>query len=158
MIQLVWLCKIANSYKLDVQIFVWYNFWKIGWVLFLPTYIKETNQSHFQFRNAELFRRKVEFLWKVKKPERWSETKKYGEDERAKRSKWITVHSWLGRIILITIKFLYNSPVDKKPIVVVTYKSGRVSSRNLVFSLGMTSFMSWNISSEFSGVNRNRML
>ena len=26
MIQLVWLCKIANSYKLNVQIFVWYNF------------------------------------------------------------------------------------------------------------------------------------
>ena len=23
MIQLVWLCKITNSYKLDVQIFVW---------------------------------------------------------------------------------------------------------------------------------------
>ena len=25
-IQLICLCKIANSYKLDVQIFVWYNF------------------------------------------------------------------------------------------------------------------------------------
>ena len=25
MIQLVWLCKIANSYKLDAQIFVRYN-------------------------------------------------------------------------------------------------------------------------------------
>ena len=29
MIQLVWLCKMANSNKPDVQIFVWYNFWKI---------------------------------------------------------------------------------------------------------------------------------
>ena len=28
MIQLVSLCKIANPYKTDVQIFVWYNFWK----------------------------------------------------------------------------------------------------------------------------------
>ena len=26
MIQLLWRCKIVNSYKLDVQIFVWYNF------------------------------------------------------------------------------------------------------------------------------------
>ena len=33
MIQLVWMYKIANLYKLDVQILVWYNFWKIGWVL-----------------------------------------------------------------------------------------------------------------------------
>ena len=59
MIQLVWLCKIANSYKLDVQIFVWYNFWKIGWVLFLPTCMKEIDQSHFTFCNAKLFWRKI---------------------------------------------------------------------------------------------------
>ena len=62
MIQLVWLCKIANSYKFDVQIFVWYNFWKIGWVLFLPTCMKEINQSHFTFRNAELFWRKSSLM------------------------------------------------------------------------------------------------
>ena len=43
MIQLVWLCKITNSYKLDAQILVWYNFWKIGRVLFLPTCMKEIN-------------------------------------------------------------------------------------------------------------------
>ena len=59
MIQLVWLCKIVNSYKLDVKIFVWYNFWKIGWVLFLPTCMKEIDQSYFTFRNAELFWRKI---------------------------------------------------------------------------------------------------
>ena len=59
MIQLVWLCKIANSYELDVQIFVWYNFWKIGWVLFLPTCMKKINQSHCKVRNAELFWRKI---------------------------------------------------------------------------------------------------
>ena len=65
MIQLVWLCKIANSYKVDVQIFVWYNFWKIGFYLFylnrvlsLPTCMKERHQSHFTFYNAELFWRK----------------------------------------------------------------------------------------------------
>ena len=58
-IQLVWLCKIVNSYKFDVQIFVCYNFWKLGWVLFLPTCMKETDQSHFMFCNAELFWRKI---------------------------------------------------------------------------------------------------
>ena len=58
MIQLVWLCKIANSYKVDVQIFVRYNFWKIGLVLSLPTCMKERHQSHFTFYNAELFWRK----------------------------------------------------------------------------------------------------
>ena len=61
MIQLVWMCQIASSYKPDVQIFVWYNFWKIGWVLFLPTCMKEINQSHFKFCNAELFWRKIKF-------------------------------------------------------------------------------------------------
>ena len=55
MIQLVWLCKIANSYKLDVQIFVWYSFWKIGWVLFLPTCMKERNKPHLKFRNAKIY-------------------------------------------------------------------------------------------------------
>ena len=39
MIQLVWLCKIANSYKLDVQILVWYIIIvdELGWVLLIPT-------------------------------------------------------------------------------------------------------------------------
>ena len=41
MIQLLWLCKIANSSKLDVQIVVWYNFWKIGWVIFPRTCMEE---------------------------------------------------------------------------------------------------------------------
>ena len=54
MIQLVWPCKIANPYKLDAQILVWHNFWKIG-VLFLPTCMKVIDQSHFTFCNAELF-------------------------------------------------------------------------------------------------------
>ena len=59
MIQLVWLCKIVNSYKLDVQIFAWYNFWKIGWVLSLPICMKEIDVSHFTFHNAELVWRKI---------------------------------------------------------------------------------------------------
>ena len=54
MIQLV-STEIADSYKFDVQIFVSYNFWKIGWVLFLTTYMKEIDQLHFMFWNAELF-------------------------------------------------------------------------------------------------------
>ena len=29
MILLIWLCKIANSYKRDVQIFVWCNFFQL---------------------------------------------------------------------------------------------------------------------------------
>ena len=45
MIQLVWLCKVASLYKLDVQIFVWYNFWKMEWIQFLPTCMKEIDQS-----------------------------------------------------------------------------------------------------------------
>ena len=59
MIQLVSLRKIADSYKFAVQIFAWYNFWKIGWVLLLPTCMKEIDQLHFTFRNAELFQRKI---------------------------------------------------------------------------------------------------
>ena len=62
MIQLVWLCKIPNSYKLYVKIFVWYNCWKIGWFLFLSTCMKEIDQSHFTFCNAELFWRKIFFI------------------------------------------------------------------------------------------------
>ena len=40
LIQLIWLCKKANSYKLDVQVFVWYNFWKVGWVLLQSNFIE----------------------------------------------------------------------------------------------------------------------
>ena len=92
MIQLVWLCKIANSCKLDVEIFVWYNFWKIRCVLFLPTCMKEIDQSYLIFHNAELFWKKIQlnewslnqvscvfckkFLWEVKN-QRWSEKKKW---------------------------------------------------------------------------------
>ena len=60
-LKLVWRYKIANSYKLNVKIFARYNFWKIGWVLFLPIWMKETDQSKFKFRNAELFWRKIYF-------------------------------------------------------------------------------------------------
>ena len=42
---------------------------------------------------------------------------------------------------------MYNSPVDKKPIVAASL--GRISSLILMFSLVMSSFISWNISSNF---------
>ena len=62
MIQLVWLCQIANSYKLYVQILAWYDFWKIGWVLFLPACMKEIDQSDFTFRNAEYVEEKSSLM------------------------------------------------------------------------------------------------
>ena len=99
MIRLVWLWNMANSYKLDIKIIVWNNFWGMGWVLFLPTCMKEINQSHFKFNNAELFCKVI--FWKVKKIR--EVIRKNGKDERPKRSKCWTVHSWVGRIILITI-------------------------------------------------------
>ena len=102
MVQLVWLCKIANSYKLDAQIFVWYNCWKIGCVLFLPTCMKEIDQLHFTFRNAELFWRKIyfnEWSWFAF----WLE-KKNGEDESAKRSKcWTAIWKSRHRHLRISI-------------------------------------------------------
>ena len=98
MIQLVWLYKIANSYKLDVQILVWLNFWKIGWVLSLPTCMKEIGKSYFTFCNAdELFWRKSslmnlktgdllfnKFLWEVKN-QGGNKRRKNGEDESEKK-------------------------------------------------------------------------
>ena len=49
MIQLIWLCKIANSYKLDVQIFIWVLLLELVWR-------KYTNHiSHFE--EAQLFTR-----------------------------------------------------------------------------------------------------
>ena len=53
---------------------------------------------------------------------------------------------------------MYNSPGGKKPIVDAIYSLGGISSLSLLFSLGVSSFISWNISSEFSEVIRNRML
>ena len=77
MIQLVWL-NLFDCVKQQIhayaQIFAWYNFSKIGWVLFLPTCMKEMHQSHFTIWYAELFSRKiylinriyqVKFLWEV---------------------------------------------------------------------------------------------
>ena len=52
---------------------------------------------------------------------------------------------------------MYNSPVEKKPIAAASYSLDGISYLELVFSLGMLSFTSWNISSKFSEVMRNRM-
>ena len=94
------------------------------------------------------------FLWKDHRGDRKEEN---GEDESTKRSKCWTVHSWVGRLILINIT-LENSLVDKKPIEAASYCLGGISSLNLMFSLVMLSFISWNISLECSEVIRNRML
>ena len=100
--------------------------------LFFPTCIKEIDQSHFKFRNAELLWRKIyslnqlicflirSFCAKKKvreliREEKMEKTKR--EDER--RSKCWTVHRWAGRVILINIT--YNFPVDKKSIVAARY-------------------------------------
>ena len=50
---------------------------------------------------------------------------------------------------------MFNFPVTKKPIVAASYSLGRISSLKLVFTLGMLSFISWNISSKISDVIRN---
>ena len=43
-------------------------------------------------------------------------------------------------------------------VIIVGYSLGGFSSLNLMFSSGISSFISWYISSEFSEVIRNRML
>ena len=81
-------------------------------VLFLRTSMKEIGQSHFMFRNAELFSKILfngsnlnqvicfffkKFLSEVEKPERLWEKKKNGEDKSAKESKCWTVHCWVEK-------------------------------------------------------------
>ena len=58
-IQLVWLCKIVNSYKFDAQIFVLYNFSKIGWVLFLPTCMKKMRPITFEVSECWIILKKL---------------------------------------------------------------------------------------------------
>ena len=47
-----------------------------------------------------LFYQAKKFLWKDHRGDREEQN---GEDKSAKRSKFWTVHSWVGRIILINI-------------------------------------------------------
>ena len=76
-----------------------------------------------------------------KKVKRWLE-KKNGKDEMAKNGKCWTIHSRVERII-------YNFTVGKKPIVVASYNLVWSVLSVLVFSLVMSSFISWNIFSKF---------
>ena len=62
-----------------------------------------------EIKSGDLFFYKKSLL-KVKKSENWLEKKKWryddGEDKSAKRCKCWTLHSWVGRIILIRITLL----------------------------------------------------
>ena len=47
---------------------------------------------------------------------------------------------------------MYDSPVDKKPIVAASYNLGEISSLKLASSWGMSSFISWSLPWKFSEV------
>ena len=105
MTQLVWLCKIANSYKLDVQLLE-------NRMSSISSNLYEGNKPiTFQVSQCWIISKKnlvepksgknIKVFVESKKIK--AVIRKNGEGERAKRSKCWTAHSWGGRIILITI-------------------------------------------------------
>ena len=69
-----------------------YNFWKIGWVPFLPTRMKETEQSRFAMLNC--FEEKSS-LSKLRSCDLNSDDQR--KMKKTKRSKCWTVHCWVEK-------------------------------------------------------------
>ena len=89
------------------------------------------------------------FYWEIKKIKEMIREEKMEKTKARKKTRCWTVHSWIEK----NNPHKHNSCIIpmliKKTIVAASYSLGGISSLSLVFSLVMSSFISWNISSSY---------